>query len=1152
MQDFSYLDKLICAGTDDKTIELYHALPKLAKKLPAACMEEELVVADCETTGLDPEQESLIEISACILHGNKILDTFDTFVDPGRKIPKVIVELTGITDKDVAGAPGSQKAVDMFAEFAGGRPIIAHNAKFDHSFIMPFARGADGAVAEGSADGAVAEGSADDAVAGGSVGGAAAGDAAEGTGGRGAENAGGILSGGDWPANSLFSSNNETNINNEWLDSLALSNIVLPRLTTHKLQDLSRAFNLHASTHRAIDDVCALAGLWPILLAGVYAMPAGLASYISRISADTPWVLRRVFEQAAKVEQAEGTSKDKGTGSASGAEDVKSAGGARSAKGAAKGAKATLFSLNAHRNKAINAAKTSFCSESGKQSEVVRCSPNFPEQKDIDKAFSKNGIAGKMYPNFEPRDSQTKMAHEVLDAICNKKYLVLEANTGVGKSMAYLLPMALCAKKTNMSFGIATKTNALTDQLLYHELPDLARAVEGLNYIGLKGYDHYVCLRKLERMCKKEQMKPKQIEYVAAILGLCVQSTWTDLDCLHISSYKQPRNDISASPYDCLKRFCPFYRQGCYLHGARKFAQNADIVVTNHSLLFRNMEMDNCLLPPIKNWIVDEAHNAENEARSQLSLEISADELSRTLNKVLDKNSGWIKQVEKGIADISGANVLFAILSKIKKFSLDAKSISESFFKLVKKLGNFDEHHAKYKTQTIWISPEVYGDELWGSIVDNGQALANVLDKIIRNFTQSITMLESLEDKAKDQDKNSAENMLKEQCADATQIAHSLAEMNEALKLVLDGQNSEFVYSAFVHQDKNKQVEALIAQRYDIGAALAKNFYPELDSVVFTSATLSTGNKKSPFGHFLQGSGLCYLQDPGSGAGAGHGSGGGGGSAGAGNGSGRGAGGGSEAGAGSKVGAGFGSEAGAGNGAGGGAGSGGGDGFKAAAERVCSMTLPSNYHFDEQMHVILPAQMPEASSPEFEEAFVELLYGIHVSLGGSVLTLFTNKNTMQSCYYELNDRLKSAGLEIIMQTSASRASVQERFIKEKSLSLFALKSFWEGFDAPGDTLRCVVIARLPFQSPKDPLVCARNTREENAWRRFSLPESITEIKQAAGRLIRSSYDEGFLVLADGRLRTKTYGKDYLRALPSNDIKILTNEEIFDAMKKFQK
>ena len=159
---------------------------------------------------------------------------------------------------------------------------------------------------------------------------------------------------------------------------------------------------------------------------------------------------------------------------------------------------------------------------------------------------------------------------------------------------------------------------------------------------------------------------------------------------------------------------------------------------------------------------------------------------------------------------------------------------------------------------------------------------------------------------------------------------------------------------------------------------------------------------------------------------------------------------------------------------------------------------------------------------------------------------------MVSCYYELKDRLKSAGLEIIMQTSASRASVQERFIKEKSLSLFALKSFWEGFDAPGDTLRCVVIARLPFQSPRDPLVCARNTREENAWRRFSLPESITEIKQAAGRLIRSSYDEGFLVLADGRLRTKTYGKDYLRALPSNDIKILTNEEIFDAMKKFQK
>ncbi len=1199
MQNLDYLDKLISAGTDDKTRKLYHALPELVEKLPDAYMQEEFVVADCETTGFDPQKESLIEISACVLRGNKILDSFDTFVDPGKKLPKFIVELTSITDTDVKGAPSPQEAVDSFAKFAAGRQIIAHNAKFDYSFIMPHARAKTHTAftldtlnnsehhsasellnnSKHSSALELQEATLFDDTC----------DSTDDNTDSICSNTDNVCDNADSIHSSIDGACSDTSaaaINDEWLDSLALSNIVLPRLRSHKLQDLSRAFDLHLSTHRAIDDVYALAGLWPILIAGIYALPAGFAGYLSRISKETPWALRRFFEQADK-----------------------------SASNADKNASATYFSLSGYRNAAVSAAKSrfsnadNFCQnesgvrqnedqngsgavhennaeygrgvryakDEGKYQGAGNKNQGFVSQKDIDEAFSKHGIAGKMYPNFEPRASQIEMAHKVLEAFCQRQYLALEANTGVGKSMAYLLPMALCAKKNHTSFGIATKTNALTDQLLYHELPDLAGAIGDLNYIGLKGYDHYVCLRKLERFCKKEHLKTEQIEYAAAILGLCVQSTWTDLDCLHISSYNQPRAEISASPYDCLKRFCPFYKQGCYLHGARKFAQTADIVVTNHALLFRNMMADNCLLPPIKNWVVDEAHNVENEARSQLSLEISADELSRTLNKITEKNSGWVRQVQRGISDMPGVNVLYGILGKIKALASDAEGASEGLFLLVKGLEEVADSVAgggsrgsaaagssgggkknsgsgenesggnssssggtQYKTRTIWLSPEICQDELWTSIVKDGGHLAGLLDKIIKNVNQAITLLESLEDRTSEQDildsgddeqqgergkqgkgnkggkldkggsrgksNEAAQNRLREQCADAMKIAHSLAEMLEALKLVLSGENSEFVYSAFIHKDKDRLVDALIAQRYDIGATLAKDFYPELDSVIFTSATLSTGDDKNPFGHFLQGSGLDRLQD---------------GSAGA---DGAGAGGGSAAG-------------------------GGNSGLD--AERVRSMILPSNYLFDEQMHIILPTQMPEPKDASYNEKFVELLYGIHVALGGSVLTLFTNKKDMELCYDALKARLEGTDLELIKQSGASnRRAVQERFIEEKSLSLFALKSFWEGFDAPGDTLRCVVIARLPFELPTEPLNCERKRREQNSWWRFTLPQSITEIKQAAGRLIRSSTDEGFLVLADGRLQTKTYRRNYLNALPSKDVKELSNEEIFAAMKKF--
>ncbi len=1009
LSEFPFLDKLISAGTDKQVVELYHSLPRLVKELDVKLIEDEYVVADCETTGLDCNCESLIEVSACILVGNKITERFDMFVNPQKEIPPEIVELTGITQDDVKDAPCAQKAVEKFAEFAGGRPIIAHNASFDYSFIMPLAK-------EGS-------------------------------------------------------------ISHEWLDSLALSNIVLPRLCSHKLPDLAHAFNLHASTHRANDDVEALAQLWPLLIAGVHALPAGVANYIAHISPKTRWNLRRVFQQAAAI----GSDKH--------------------------------FSLSKYRNTSIHAAQEKFSENTEHDSAKKGCggtstidnaqsiSKNteqaFPNHKEIDVAFSKDGLLGKIYPNFEPRASQTTMAHEVLDAFIDKHCCVLEANTGVGKSMAYLLPAALSAKKNKSSFGVSTKTNALMDQLMFHELPDLAHAIDNLNYIALKGYDHYVCLRKLERFAKNTQVSNTEIEYIAAVLGFCIQSTWTDLDSLHMNRYNQLRTEIVASPFDCLKRICPYYKCGCYLHGARRFAQNADIVLTNHALLFCNMQADSNILPPIKNWIVDEAHAVEKEARKQLSTEISAHELHRVLRKITDKNSGLLKQVRKKAADLDGASALYAVLFKIEEITNELTETSSSFFLSVKNLGKKNENTSKYKKQAIWISEQLRASEIWHDILKEGSTLKDQLEQIIKEMRQLIGLLEGFEEK------------LKEYSADATQITMSLSDMTCALKLVLSGEDKDFVYSAILHSDKDCLIEALIAEKLDIGATLAERFYPELDSVVFTSATLSTGDAKNPFKHFLQGAGLLCIDNNGADKEE------------------------ESASNNNQINVNISNQ-------------------NSATSKKCvkTMSLPSDYNFDEQMHIILPTQMPEANKEEFDSAFFELLYGIHVALNGSVLTLFTSKNAMQKCYYELKDRFKNAGLEIIMQTNGSRASVQERFIKEKSLSLFALKSFWEGFDAPGDTLRCVVIARLPFSSPYDPLVCERNARETNSWWHYSLPESITEIKQASGRLIRCSTDEGFLVLADGRLQTKAYGANYLRALPSKNIQKLSNEEIFETMKTF--
>ena len=161
---------------------------------------------------------------------------------------------------------------------------------------------------------------------------------------------------------------------------------------------------------------------------------------------------------------------------------------------------------------------------------------------------------------------------------------------------------------------------------------------------------------------------------------------------------------------------------------------------------------------------------------------------------------------------------------------------------------------------------------------------------------------------------------------------------------------------------------------------------------------------------------------------------------------------------------------------------------------------------------------------------------MHVSMGGSVLTLFTNRREMERVYEALRPRLAAEGLEVACQErGSSPRRLRSRFMAEKTLSLMALRSFWEGFDACGDTLRCVVIPKLPFASPTEPLVRERDRREERAWWRYSLPEAVLSVKQAAGRLIRSATDTGVLVLADSRVASKRYGSLFVRSLPSKSV-----------------
>ena len=175
---------------------------------------------------------------------------------------------------------------------------------------------------------------------------------------------------------------------------------------------------------------------------------------------------------------------------------------------------------------------------------------------------------------------------------------------------------------------------------------------------------------------------------------------------------------------------------------------------------------------------------------------------------------------------------------------------------------------------------------------------------------------------------------------------------------------------------------------------------------------------------------------------------------------------------------------------------------------------------------------------------------VHRAQNGSMLTLFTNRREMERCFDEVQPQLKVDDLRVVCQKwGMSVKGLRDDFLADEHLSLFALKSFWEGFDAPGATLKGVVIPKLPFAKPTDPLSCERAARDDQAWRRYVLPAAVLETKQAAGRLIRKADDTGVLILADRRLLTKSYGKAFLNSLPSRTIKVMTAAEIVSDLER---
>ncbi len=795
-----------------------------------------------------------------------------------------------------------------------------------------------------------------------------------------------------------------------WIDSLALSRIALPRLSSHKLATMAELFGCAAVSHRASDDVEALCGVWRILLCALTDLPGGLMRLLADMHPDVRWPYRPIFSFLAGERQGE------------------------------------TFSLEAARAQVMQADAEPDHIDADELPGLT-----MPRRDEIELRYAPGGLVNDMYASYEPRAEQIVMASEVRDAFATSTHRVIEAGTGVGKSIAYLVPAAEAAKRNKITVGIATKSNNLTDQLMYQELPKLARELDGgLSFCALKGFDHYPCLLKLESLAAGREITTNRdpadtLTAIAVLYAFACQSPTGDLDSLGIRWRSVNRADLTTSSRECARGNCHFFNRGCFVRCARRRAAKADIVVTNHSLLFRNVAADGKILPPIRHWIIDEAHSVEKEARRQWALSVSADESRMVFERLGGAQSGALGRLTHALASSDAATLFLGLGAKAASSASRASLAMAELFEAVRELSRNGKADG-YADANIWIGPELRAHRGWEYFEPTARTAIDALDEAGKNLS---SLVESV----------GAENP--EMVIEVADGARRIKEMKSTLSLILEGADEHYVYSLQVNKARRAGGEALTAERMDIGEALAEQWLPEMHSVVFTSATVTVSNS---FDHFNHSVGLDRLPKG----------------------------------------------------------------------SFSCVQLESSYNFQENMAVVVAGDIPDPRDRDAYLAAMEnLLVDVHMAMGGSTLTLFTNRRDMEDLYGRVEPRLSRQGLELACQlrgTSVKR--LRDRFLSEESSSLFALKAFWEGFDASGATLRCVVIPKLPFANPTEPLSCERNVREERAWAKYSLPDAVLEVKQAAGRLIRTSTDRGVLVLADSRLLSKGYGKKFLSSLPS--------------------
>jgi predicted DnaQ family exonuclease/DinG family helicase len=682
----------------------------------------------------------------------------------------------------------------------------------------------------------------------------------------------------------------------------------------------------------------------------------------------------------------------------------------------------------------------------------------------VEKIFGEGGSLEKSLPGFESRPEQVEMAKAVAESIEKGEHLVVEAGTGVGKSLAYLIPSILHAIRTGAKVVVSTNTINLQEQLISKDveitsaaLTEFGESADKMRAAQLKGRANYLCFKRWQNAVLSTEPNDVESKLLSKILVWLRETETGDRNELALGRLTPMFNRFSAQG----AMMCPAKDGPCFLRKARNQANSSNVVIINHALLMSDIAMGGGLLPDHDVLIIDEAHHLESAATTHLGFSVNQFQLENELRQltgsrgilarlagtiaggvvnVLDASANIAAQATEAVeAAIQNSSTMFDMAATIA-ISAATGSQQQSELRLTSSI----------RTQPIWNDLEIAWENSNTRLLEVSEHLGELCEQA---STAKISSAEGL-------------------VLDAYAVKDSIESAVTSLREAIPEPQEDSVY--WLRSQSGNRGTNINGAPLDVSVKLNEALFSSDRTVILTGATVAY---EKSFERFRNAVGLDGGTD---------------------------------------------------------------------------LVLGSPYDYKKNTLIAVPEDMPAPGDPGYAVATADALIDIAKASAGRVLALFTSISALDNARKAIAPVLGAEGIRVIAQgADGSPARIMRMLAAEGPTIALGTSSLWEGVDLQGASLDALVMARLPFPVPSDPIVAARSEQFDDGFSDYSIPEAVQRFRQGFGRLIRSRTDRGVFVILDNRIVTKNYGVKFQRSLPKCTVRRVSTERLYPLLQSWR-